>query len=321
MLSDIVRELIAQVDKERLRRTIFALSKYPLPHRKLNARLPGHEKSTLEEADDLLACELQSWGYSVERQAVPVQAFRCDESKPKAQQYSPPLPDDPWYTAHNLYAERPGADAPDEIVLVLAHKDSQSWVDSPGAYDNAVGTAGVLEIARVLKGFTGRRTLRFLFCNEEHVPWTSVAAAERSRQRGENLIAIFNVDGIGGKSQEEAEAGHKPNVTLYTAPEGEAVAALMAEINETYAIGLEQRSCPRPSPGDDDGSFVKAGYPASVAITGSWPYADPNYHCESDVPEAVDLENVRMAVQAILAAAVVRATESVVREDEIIQQE
>ncbi len=50
--------------------------------------------------------------------------------------------------------------------------------------------------------------------------------------------------------------------------------------------------------------LIHAGFPAAVANIGSYPYADPNYHLESDRPEGVDLPNVRMAVQATLAAVV-----------------
>ncbi len=172
----------------------------------------------------------------------------------------------------------------------------------PAAYDNAVGVAGTLEIARVLAGHETQRSLWLLFCNEEHAPWTSVAAAEAAKAKGENLIAIFNLDAVAGKSQAARDAGRTTNVTLYTTPEGERLARLMAEVNETYGIGLEQSSYQRQAPGDDDGSFIKAGYPAAVANFGSYPYADPNYHEAGDTAESVDVANVRMTVQATLAA-------------------
>lgn len=313
MATDIIPALLAQVSEERLRRDLFALAKDPLPFRKLNHTRPGQAQCSLYEADDFIAGELEACGYRVEREGVPVRPFRCDTSKPKAHQYSPPAEGDPWFTAYNLHARKPGAGRPEEIVALLAHKDSQSWVDSPGAYDNAVGTAGVMEMARVLSRVALPRTLWFLFCNEEHTPWTSVAAAEGARERGDNLVAIFNVDSLGGKSQADVDAGRKTNVTLYTAPEAKALADLVGEVNRAYGIGLEQRSMQRPSPGDDDGSFVKAGYPMAVANLGSFPYADPNYHLESDTPEAVDLVNVRMAVQAVLAAVVRCAVEGAPR--------
>ena len=303
MPTDIIPDYIRQIDPDRLSQTLFHIAEDPLPFRKLNYTRPGASKNSLYEADDFLQEALESWGYAVEKEGVQVQAFRCDASKPKAQQYSPPAPEDPWYTAYNLYAEKRGALHPDEIVLFLAHKDSQSWVDSPGAYDNGAGAVAVLEIARVLKDYEPRRTVRFLFCNEEHRPWTSVTAAENAAARGDNLVAIFNLDSMGGKSDAEIDAGCKPNVTLYTEPEGERLADLMAEVNDAYGIGLAQRKLKRTRPGDDDGSFVKAGFPVAVANLGSYPYADAEYHTEEDMPERVDIPNLAMATQTSLAAA------------------
>ena len=299
-----IRRLIGDVDRERMSKHLFYLARDPLPYRKLNLTLPGHEKNTLHEADDYLAGKLEAWGYRVEREGVRVQALRRDTSKPKHAQYSPPKPEDPWYTAYNLYAEKKGRSRPDKIIVVLAHKDSQSWIDSPGANDNAIGTVGVLEMARVLAKYRSESTIRFLFCNEEHTPWTSKTAAQRAKARGDDIVAVFNLDGIGAKTAEERAADRKTNVTAYTEPEGERLAELMAEVNTRYSIGLEQRTAKRARPGDDDGSFVLAGYPAAVINIGSWPYGEPNYHAEGDIPERCDITNAAMTVQAILAAVV-----------------
>jgi hypothetical protein len=297
-----IHRLIGVVDAGRISKHLFCLAKDPLPYRKLNLTLPGHEKNTLYEADDYLAGKLEAWGYRVEREGVRVQAFRRDTSKPKHAQYSPPKPEDPWYTAYNLYAERKGRSHPDRIIIVLAHKDSQSWIDSPGANDNAIGTAGVLEMARILAEYSPESTIRFLFCNEEHTPWTSKAAAQNAKSRGDNIVAVFNMDGIGAKTAEQTLAGKKINVTAYTEPEGKHLAELMAEVNARYSIGLEQRTAKRSRPGDDDGSFVLAGYPAAVINIGSMPYGEPNYHAEGDIPETCDIDNAAMTVKATLAA-------------------
>lgn len=297
-----IRGVVGAVNAERMSKHLFYLSKAPLPYRKLNLTLPGHEKNTLYEADDYLAGQLKSWGYQVQREGVQVQAYRRDASKPKRAQYSPPKPEDPWYTAYNLYAEKKGRSLPGEIILVLAHKDSQSWIDSPGANDNAIGTVGVLETACVLAGHGGDRTIRFLFCNEEHTPWTSVTAAQNARKRGDRIVAVFNLDGIGAKSAEQAEQKKKTNVTAFTTPEGERIAQLMTAASARYVAGLEQRIVKRPGPGDDDGSFVRAGFGAAVVNIGSWPYADPNYHAEGDIPERCDVENAALTVRATLAA-------------------
>jgi Zn-dependent M28 family amino/carboxypeptidase len=177
-------------------------------------------------------------------------------------------------------------------------------VDSPGANDNAVGTVALLEIARILAGYAPRRTLRFLFCNEEHTPWTSVTAAEGARDRGERLLAIYNLDGLSRGTPEDRQAGRATNVTLYTEDEGEPFADLMAQLNERYGLGLAQRKQRRDAPGDDDGSFVKAGFRHAVSNIGSYPYGDPAYHTEQDVVDNVDLDNLVRATRLCLAAAV-----------------
>lgn len=297
-----IQKLLATVDRQRIEKSLFYLAKDPLPFRKLNFTVPGHSKNSLYEADDYLAGQLGSWGYRVEREGVAVQAFRRDTSKPKAHQYSPPKPEDPWYTAYNLYAERRGHEHPEDIILVLAHKDSQSWIDSPGANDNAIGTVGVLELAAVLAKHSPRRTIRFLFCNEEHTPWTSVTAAANAKRRGDRILAVFNLDGIGAKAPEQVKAGKRTNVSAFTVAEGESLARLMGIVNGRYQIGLDQRTARRPELDDDDGSFVEAGFTAAIVNIGSWRYSDPNYHAEGDVPERCDVDNAAMTVQATLAA-------------------
>lgn len=154
----------------------------------------------------------------------------------------------------------------------------------------------------MLADYEPRRSVWFLFCNEEHTPWTSVTAAEACKRRGDNVAAVLNQDGLGGKSREDAEAGRKPLVTAYTLEEGRRLAELMGEVNAAYGIGLSHSVVKREFANDDDGSFVKAGYGAAVVNIGSFPYADPNYHIESDTPENVDMENLHMSVQAVLAA-------------------
>ena len=299
---DPIPELIRQVDRERMKSDLFYLSKDPLPYRKANFTLPGHDRHTLDEADEFVQSRLASWGYTVEKEPCQVQAFRCDRNKPAHHWYSSPSPDDPWYTAHNLYARKAGTTCPDEIVVVISHKDSPSWIDSPGAYDNAVGTVGNLEIARLLSGIPTRRSIWFLYCNEEHTPWTSVTAAKRARERGDNIVAVFNLDSLGGKEQEDIDAGRKKNVTRYTCPEGKWLADLMGEVIRAYEIGLVQAVYRAEKPGDDDGSFINQGYRAAIVNVGSLPYADPNYHEAGDIPERVDVENVTLTVQASLAA-------------------
>ncbi len=301
-MRDPIAEMMSRVNAGRIRADVFHLAKDPLPFRKLNYTIPGHGKCSLYEADDHIEAQLEAAGWAVDKEGVQVQAFRCDASKPKAHQYSAPKPEDPWYTAYNVYGRRRGAVHPDEIIILVAHKDSQSWVDSPGAYDNAAGTAANLETARVLAGYKPQRSIWFLFCNEEHTPWTSVAAARHCRERGDNVIAVFNQDGLGARSQEDIDADRKVHTTRYTVDEGKWLADLMTRVIADYGIGLDHSVHKRERSGDDDGSFVNAGYAAAVHNGGSAFAGYPDYHRETDVPEKVDIASVRMAAQAALGA-------------------
>ena len=300
--GDIVPGYIAQIAEANLRHDLFYLCKDPLPFRKANYTVPGHKQSTLAETEAFIEKRIRDYGYQLDDDVCEVQQFGYDPKKPRHHTYAATPPGSPFFTVHNLYAKKTGRRCPKEIILLCAHKDSQSWIDSPGAYDNGVGTVALLEMARVLASYPSERTIWFVWVNEEHRPWTSLIVAKNCRQRGDNLVAVFNVDSIGGKSEEDIAAGRKPNVTLYTEPEGKRFADLMAEVNDAYKIGLAQSSQQRKVPGDDDGSFVKNGYPCAIANLGSFPYVDPNYHEPGDTPERVDIVNVRMATQAVLAA-------------------
>jgi hypothetical protein len=296
---DILQKLIKQINQNNLSDYLFYLSK-ELPCRTLNFTIPGHQKCTLYEADDFIQEKLESFAYKMEKEAVAVQAFVPDPSAPHG--FRKPLPEEPWYTAFNLYFKKMGTKYPEELIIVLAHKDSQSWLEcAPGAYDNGVGTSTEMEIARILANYESQRSIWFLFCNEEHWQWTSVAAAQNMTKVNSKVIAVLNIDAIGGKSQQDISDKKLTNVTRYSTKEGEKLADLMAELNQKYYIGLEQSRYFCTEPNDDDGSFVKAGFPVSVLNIGSFPYADPNYHTVNDKPEFVDLLNVKLATQLSLA--------------------
>ena len=292
--------LKAKVSADRIRKGVYYLSEDPLPRRVLNYTLPGHAASTLEEADAWIIEQLRKAGYSPKTDSTKVQAFGRDFTKPLAHQYAPPPPGSPGYTAHNIIADKEGSEHPEGLIIIIAHKDSQSWIASPGANDNAVGTCGALELATVLSGYKPNHTIRFIFCNEEHTPWTSVTAAEAIKKSGLKVLALINLDAIGAKPP--SQQGQLTNVTRYSSPEGERLADLMARLNKHHCLGLKQSKYLSDSPGDDDGSFVKAGFPWSVLNIGSMPYGDPNYHQEGDTPEKVDYENAKATVQLTLAA-------------------
>ncbi len=297
----LISEHPAKVSGERIRRDLFSLCRDPLLFRKVNYTRSGKAINSLEEADAYIQDALEACGYTVSKTTHGVQAFRCDSSKPLHHWYSPPDPSDPYYDVANLEAARRGAAMPDEIIQLISHKDSMSWIDTPGAHDNAVGTVANLEIARIISEIPLRRSVRFLFCNEEHTPWTSRFAAEAASKRGDRIIAVLNVDSIDGKSDEEMAEGKMTHVVAYSTEEGRALAGLMIDCGRRYKIELDVRSAYKENVNDDDGMFINAGYRTAVMNLGSWPYADSEYHLAGDVPERVNIENVVRSVRLLVA--------------------
>lgn len=67
--------------------------------------------------------------------------------------------------SQNVIAEIPGTEFPDEVIVYTAHYDSV--VFSPGMFDNATGSATILELLRYYKENPPKRTVRFIWCGSE----------------------------------------------------------------------------------------------------------------------------------------------------------
>ncbi|MCS7060614.1 MAG: M28 family peptidase [Anaerolineae bacterium] len=292
--------LLQLISAERLKRDLFYLSNHPLPFRKVNYTRPGQTIDSLAETDAYIRGQLEACAYTPVSTVHRVQAFRCDESKPIHHWYAAPHPDDPWHEAANIEVARAGQAQPDEIIQLIAHKDSMSWIDSPGAHDNCAGLVVNLELARVIAALAPLRTIRFLFCNEEHTPWTSRFAAEAAAARGDKIIAVMNVDSVDGKSDEDMAAGRLTHCVTYSTEEGRPLAEFAAACATRYDLGLEVNVCFKAPINDDDGMFINAGFRRTIMHIGSWPYADSQYHLAGDVPERVNIDNLRRSAQLLL---------------------
>lgn len=97
--------------------------------------------------------------------------------------------------AGNVYVVQYGSIYPDEYIIVSSHYDHP---DGPGADDNASGTAGVLEIARILSQYTFDRSIIYINFNcEENGGFGSLGFAQDCALQNKNIIGVFNLDMIG----------------------------------------------------------------------------------------------------------------------------
>ncbi len=110
-------------------------------------------------------------------------------------------------TTYNAVADIPGTDKADEVVIMGGHLDS--WTSATGATDNAIGSAIMMEAARILlaTGAKPRRTVRVaLWSGEEQGLLGSTAyvkehygSAEAPKPEFNKLDAYWNVDDGTGK--------------------------------------------------------------------------------------------------------------------------
>lgn len=145
--------------------------------------------------------------------------------------FSAPVTGQTW---KNLVLTIPGAQSPDEIVILSAHLDSTSSTpQAPGADDNATGSAALLEAARVLRGTSLPRTLRIIwFTGEEFGMLGSAAYTQDHALTG--VVGVINLDMIGydgdGDRCFEVHAG--------ILPQSQTVGQCLLNALETYAIDL-----------------------------------------------------------------------------------
>jgi hypothetical protein len=225
-----------------------------------------------------------------------------------------------WGSSSNVVADRPGAgESPRGVVLMTAHLDSINLAGgpsapAPGADDNGSGSAGVLEMARVLSRRVWRHDLRvILFGGEEEGLFGSrqyvagLSAAERSRIR-----AVVNLDMVGRLNTAA------PTVLLEGAPRSAALINDLATAAATVTtLAVETSLHPFAS---DHVPFLDAGIPAVLTIEGA-DSANHDIHSDRDVlatvTPALALQILRMDVAALVgwlepAAAVPRPSGSVV---------
>ncbi|MCY3023396.1 MAG: M28 family peptidase [Planctomycetota bacterium] len=97
----------------------------------------------------------------------------------------------------NVAAELPGTTTPDRIYVLCAHYDTGNQ-RIPGGDDDASGTAGVLEAARVLSQYSFESTIRFVCFNAEQRAFLGSTDYVRNvvRLGQQNVLGFINLDMI-----------------------------------------------------------------------------------------------------------------------------
>lgn len=202
----------------------------------------------------------------------------------------------------NVIATLQGTKYPDEFIVIGGHYDSITYSGlEPGADDNASGTAGVLEIARILSQYSFDRTIIFCaFSGEEYGLYGSAAYADRCAQQGMNIHGYLNLDMIG-----YLKPGSYIHTDLIHPASAQELADYYTQVCSVYLPDFPIEPGMLVGGDSDHTSFNNAGY------MGIFPFEDgsdysPYIHTSNDIvgPSYNLEEQAVIFTKAILATAV-----------------
>jgi Zn-dependent M28 family amino/carboxypeptidase len=198
----------------------------------------------------------------------------------------------------NVVGELTGTTTPEKIYVIGAHYDhiggeGPDADDRPGGDDNASGTAGVLEAARVLSEYQFESTIRFIGFNaeEDGRGGSKDYVNNHLIPGGENIVGMINMDMILRPGSDvdpqtvidaelEAQSKHPPSVAWAQAFQRAAADYVPNLIVNDTVIDTESSS--------DNDSFLEGGYPALLVIENSLPDfwdANSHYHTFEDASD------------------------------------
>jgi len=178
-------------------------------------------------------------------------------------------------TYYDVVGVKPGVWNPSTVYIVGSHYDS---VNNPGADDNASGTAGVLEAARVLSRYPFSATLVFIAFDREE-QWLIGSQAYANAHAGDSIQGMISLDMI---AYNPAGATHD-QALLYgrTAPIQNALADSLLQYGAITATGAGILDA------SDHAPFEWNGKPATLLIEGAV-WSNPNYHRAADSVDTLD---------------------------------
>jgi Zn-dependent M28 family amino/carboxypeptidase len=277
--------------EERLRRHVRALA-WEIGERHV------WRPRALHAAADYIRGELETLGFAVVAQTYDAYGVRCE----------------------NLEATIPGASLASEIVLAGAHYDTVEG--SPGADDNASGVAGLIEIARALRGSHPERTLKLVAFVNEEAPFFyfgemgSRVYARAARQRGDDIRVMLSLEMLGCYADEPGSQAYPPFLKWFYPDRGNFIAFVsnlrsrraLAEATRAFrahcSFPAERLASPAFVPGvswSDQLSFWRAGYPG-VMVTDTAFYRNAHYHQATDTPERLRYPEMARVVEGLARA-------------------
>jgi hypothetical protein len=208
----------------------------------------------------------------------------------------------PQSAGQNIYVTKIGNTYPNTFIEFGAHLDSVPG--SPGGNDNASGSTAVIELARVLKDYPSRYSMRFvLFAAEEYdnqwgaAYYGSNYHVQQALARGEQIKAALIMDHIGWHYPSDPTGYF--NEVSYLDAESHRIAEMFNQVRADYGISIGFGK-DQGLQNSDEHSYWEYGQVA-VSSGGGWLYYKPNYHGCGDTASNINFTNVLRVAQQNLA--------------------
>jgi len=183
-----------------------------------------------------------------------------------------------------------GTKNPSEKVIIGGHIDSTVGTSnpngiSPGADDDASGSATVLEIFRTLvtdpNGFRPDRTIEFqAYAAEEIGLRGSAEIAQKYSADGEDVVGMLQLDMTGYDG-----SGVIGIVTDYTTP---ALTQFLSRCAAVYSTGIGYANTACGYGCSDHASWWNRGFPAAFAFESRFQNSNPDIHTARDTIDKLD---------------------------------
>ena len=275
-----VLTLLSKVDSRRLMGYAGAIT---ATGKRSAAQLDLSAASGNRLATDYIANAFKEMGYTVEKQ--------CYKDR-KADKEC------------NIVARRRSGQPGAKAILVIGHMDSVGF-ENAGADDNASGSAGVLEIAKVLSAYKAGHDLIFVAANgEENGITGGYACAKKLKESGElsRVEWAINMDMISWNKDGILELETNKEFSAYAEWAG-SLARLYTKLEPHIAM---------PAWGSDHVPFIEAGIPTYLSIE-HWESHNPCYHKACDKLEALSWDYAADIVRLNLAVIAGKTSVTVVQ--------
>jgi hypothetical protein len=211
--------------------------------------------------------------------------------------------------SENIWAYIPGAEKPEEIIVISAHYDHIGMKNGEvynGADDDGSGTVSLLEIAKAFmeakkEGFAPKRSILFLHVTgEEHGLHGSRYYSENPLFPIKNTVADINIDMVGRR---DTIGSHKENGKYVYVIGSDRLSSELHAINEemnTKYVGLQLDYTynDRKDPNQfyfrsDHYNFAKKGIPSIFFFNGT----HEDYHGANDTADKIEYDLLAMRVK------------------------